>query len=132
MNRISYLSRARLRRSRGHLLIELIVVIAIIAILAAVYYGGWLSPGTSDRPDGEGTTIVGRSALKARDTECQNYIGQVRSAISMQKIDDIIPQSLQELNLPAKLLRCPIGSEAFEYDVATQKVKCPHPGHEDF
>lgn len=125
-------SRMRRPRNQAHLLIELLVVIAIIAVLAAVYYGGWLSPATSDRPDAQGQTLVGRSALKAKDLECQNYIGQVRAAIKMQEVDDIVPQSLQDLNLPAKVLRCPVGQEPYTYDPATLKVKCPHAGHEAF
>ncbi len=113
------------------MLIELIVVVAIIGILAAVYLGGGFGKPDSDRPDGLGKTTVGRAALKAKDFECSNYLGQVRAAIQMQKIDDVIPNSLTELSLPSRMLQCPVGKEAYEYSPPTQIVKCPHPGHED-
>lgn len=118
------------RRERGYAsLIGMLVVIAIIGIVAAFYYGG---PGTSGRADGLGKSNVGRAVLRARDSECKTNIGQVRNLVEMAHIDDLKLASLQDLNAPHQTTHCPIGHEPYELDVESQRVTCPHPGHEKY
>lgn len=119
-------------KRRGHLLIELLVVIAIIAIIAAIYYGGGFGTSRNDRPDKLGHSTVGKAALKARDTVCRDQLRQVRLSVDAQTSGDTPPASLSQLGLKDTMLKCPIGGEAYVYDATSQKVSCPHPGHENF
>ncbi len=114
----------------------LLVAIAIIAILAVVY----LKPngGVSTRKDGKGVTTVGAAMMKSKDAACKSNLSQVRQLIYLQvetNGDDQAnrPNSIDQVSgLPASMRNCPIGSETYELDAQTLKVKCPHPGHEKY
>ncbi len=119
-----------MKRQRGYFtLIGMLVVIAIIAIAAAYLYGG---SGTSDRADKLGKSTLGRAVLKARDDECRTNLGQLREFLMMQHADEEKVTSLSQLNVPPKLLKCPVGGENYVLDVDTQTVSCIHPGHEKY
>ncbi len=117
-------------------MVGLLVTIAIIAILAVVY----LKPngGVSTRKDGKGVTTVGATLMKSKDAACRSNLSQVRQLIFVQvetNGDDQAerPSSLDQVSgLPASMRNCPIGSERYELDSQTLKVKCPHPGHEKY
>lgn len=119
-----------MKRQRGYLtLIGLIVVIAIIAIVTATYYG---SPIGEPREDGVGNTLLGSSVAKARDEECKSNLRQIRGLVQVAQIGDEKVQSLSELGAESKSVRCPIGGEGYVLDVEEQKVTCPHPGHQAY
>lgn len=131
------------RTHRGASLIELLLVVAIIAILASVLYVGFgsrvlpispASPQETGRPDGLGTTVAGAAVARAKDEKCRQQITQIRQIISMDTMaGEPPPASLQEVgSLPASFLHCPIGGEAYVYDPSSGRVTCPHPGHEGF
>ncbi|MFN8140495.1 MAG: hypothetical protein U0R49_11930 [Fimbriimonadales bacterium] len=118
------------RRERGYFtLVGMLVVVAILVIVAAFYMGG---PTTNERADKLGNSNLGRAVLKSRDHECRTNLGQVKSYIEMAHIEDRQVNSLQDLNAPGTILKCPIGGESYVLDVANQRVTCPHPGHENY
>jgi len=101
------------------------------ALFAALLVG--CTENGNQRADKVGHTVVGQSMARGKDTVCMSNLRQVRQMIEVFKTsseDQVAPQSLQELKgLSADMLIDPIGKEAYEYDPATGKVKCPHPGH---
>jgi hypothetical protein len=86
------------------------------------------------RPDGKGTTLVGRPAYEAKDEVCQSGLRQVRQAITIatDPVENTFPEKLESLRLGSNFTACPIGKEAYVYDPSTGQVKCPHPGHESY
>jgi hypothetical protein len=53
--------------------------------------------------------------------------------INTEPTDDTRPESLDQISgMPAGYAQCPIGKEPYEYDPATGKVECVHPGHEKY
>ena len=87
-----------------------------------------------ERPDKLGQTTLGRARYAAEDTVCRQQLGQVRGMIQveMEPADEVYPSSLTDLRLPKDYDKCPIGKEPYEYDSATGKLKCVHPGHEKY
>ncbi len=119
---------------RGNTLVGMLVVVAIIAIMAAIFLGGGqgssLGVGESKRADGKGRTVLGASMEAARDDVCRSNLGQIRSSIQIATTtDDEKPASLAELRGMSSVSSCPTGKEPYTYDPATGTVKCPHPGH---
>lgn len=130
-------------RTHAFSLVGTLVTMAVIAVLACVVYVGGLnyfsasgSEAAKPRPDGEGATIIGRSAAKARDHECQVQLGQVRAAISSFGLEDEQPTSLDQIGFPPSTLRCPIGQEPYRFNPNEPDprlaVTCAHPGHERY
>ena len=122
-------------KERANTLIGMLVVVAIIAIMAAVFIGGGqgsaLGVGESKRADGKGRTVLGAAKAAAQDDVCRSNLSQVRASlqIATATADEAPPQSLSELPNVASVSKCGVGKEPFVYDPATATVKCPHPGH---
>ena len=117
-------------RSAAFHLVELLVVIAVIAILAAIILPKYLGGHT---PNGK---VVKAPITAARDVECRSNLAQLRQAIEMERQSSengTPPASLQALrSIPREMLACPVGGEPYVYDPQTGTVHCPHPGHENF
>lgn len=126
------------RPDSGQTLVSTLMVILIIGVLAVGLYIGFQNlgaagEGTSARSDGQGQTIVGQSMLRARDEQCRNRLGQIRSAIQMNAtLHEGFPTGLSQLRLGNEFNRCPISGQPYAYDPQTGKVGCQHPGHERF
>lgn len=124
------------RLQSGQTLAATLVVLAIICILAAVYF--LPRGGESIRKDGKGTTTVGAVLYEAKDTVCKNQLDQVRQLIVVYTqtngdMDPAIPENLSQVpGITAALTVCPIGKEPYSYTSVDGKVRCPHPGHENF
>ncbi len=113
-------------------LIGLLAAIVIIAILFVVYFGG--GGGGSSGAGGVGTpaTTLGGAKDRAGDAVCRNNLSQLRAAVSLQLATaGANPPSLEGLQ-PGIALSCPVGDEPYQYDPATGKVRCAHPGHEAY
>jgi hypothetical protein len=130
-------------KRRGNTLAASLVVVVIIMIAVVVYitggFGGKKStlagePQTG-RADGHGTTALGAARWAAKDDVCRENLSQIRQFIQVAETsgdDDKPPASLDDIKVPQSIRFCPIGKEAYDYDPATGKVHCPHPGHEKF
>lgn len=92
----------------------------------------------NQRKDKVGETVVGQSMARSKDAVCMNNLRQIRDAVEIAKTSgaddaDALPKTLAEVRgLGNDMKQCPIGKEPYEYDPATGKVHCPHPGHEKY
>ncbi|MDI9635049.1 hypothetical protein QPK87_31120 [Kamptonema cortianum] len=121
----------------GGSLVGTIVTIAILALLAIAFVVGPDAFGgkKSSRPDGKGTTVVGRAGWAAKDEACRSNIDQVRSGITIYSSSDpdgTPPPTIEDTRIGSDFYRCPVGKEPYLYDPSTGQVKCPHPGHEKY
>ncbi len=120
---------------KGQTLAASLIVIVIIAILAVVMMKGSGAFGVNQSPraDGRGTTVPGLVMAKAEDTVCRNYLGQLRSSLTIARMnnDEQWPATLEETRLGATFYGCPMGKgkEPYSYNPETGEVKCIHPGH---
>ena len=118
-------------------MVSTLATLAIICILmVGTFYGSGMFKGEakSSRKDGLGKTIPGLVRYKAKDDVCRSNLRQARAAIELLSIndEDKPPQDLSQARLPAEMLKCVVGKEAYLYDPATGKIACPHPGHEAY
>jgi prepilin-type N-terminal cleavage/methylation domain-containing protein len=112
-------------RRAGLALIELVVAIAIIAVLAAAFYGVW------GRGDDDEKSLPEQAKDRAKDVECRNMIRQVRMSIDMEKMGTgELPPSIPSDVAP--YAKCPRTGKAYAYDPQTGRVTCTTPGHEDY
>lgn len=88
----------------------------------------------NQRKDQVGETVVGQVKARAEDSVCMNNLGQIRGSIAVAKTDPDAtnPATLQELRLPADMLKCPIDDRPYDYDPTTGTVRCKHLGHEKY
>lgn len=111
---------------RGFALIEILLVIAIIALLAAGYYG--LS---GDGENGEEKSTPARSIDKAKSVECASNLRQLRMLIQTHVAEH--GEYPKEFNPgeQGSLGRCPVTNEPYEYDPETGEIHCTTEGHEN-
>ena len=121
-----------------------LITIALMAMLGVVLMTGSFTgssgvtqqKGTPGKPGSysKSTTIPGRVRDRAKDYVCQSNIVQLRQSIAVYQTtaDDTPPTTLEDTKLGSQFYRCPVGKEPYAYDQATGKVRCVHPGHENF
>jgi prepilin-type N-terminal cleavage/methylation domain-containing protein len=118
----------------GFSLIEILVVMAIIVVLCSISYSVYLGH-SKNAPAGKAHSPMER----AKDVVCMENLRSVRQCIEASRTSDVesgegkFPASLSAMReLPAEVRECPEGKEPYQYDPATGKVHCVHPGHESY
>ncbi len=119
-----------IRRPSGFSLIEILVVIALLAILAAYLMPKYLKGGTT--PSGK---KVDSPMQRAHLVECASNLRQIRAAWQMATSagDENRPQSLADLKtygVSEAMQRCPTGGEPYAFNAPTGRISCSHTGHE--
>ncbi len=123
-------------KQAGFGLVVLLVVVAIIAVSAGYLYFGKSSTSTKEQQQlkqlgvqGSQGSVLKQSMDKAKETECMSNLRQVRQALQMASMDTgTFPHTLEELHLPAEMLKCPVSGKPYLYDPSTGRVQCPtHP-----
>ena len=112
-------------RRCGFALVEILVVIAIIALLAAAYVG--FAGGK-----GKQKSIPKRAIEKAESVECRSNLNQIRQMIQMESADTGAWPARIDQGATATISRCPVGGQAYGYDPRTGRVWCTTPGHERY
>ncbi len=118
----------------GQGLIGTLIAVALLLVLTLVFLNGFGLAGKNQRKDKVGETIVGQSIARAKDEKCMAQLSQLRQSIEINtdSVEGGKPQSLQDTKLGSDFYKCPIGGEPYQYDAATGKVRCVHPGHEKY
>ena len=111
-----------MRKRQASLLIELIVVVAIIALLAGAYLG-------LSKRGGKGEKSTPKAAMdKARSVECAANLLQLRALMETKVADDgRYPAALDPGN---SMAQCPLTQKPYSYDPQAGRVWCTTPGHE--
>src|SRR5438105_9588429 len=118
-------------KQRGNTLIEILVVVAVLAILAGWLLPKYLGHSKSSSLTGSGTSPVQR----ARAVDCANNIHQIALALQMAAAsDEHPPQDIRAAlrnGVTEQMLRCPETGKPYHFDPQTQIISCQTPGHQD-
>ena len=120
---------APIKRPAGFMLVELLLVVAIIALVVVAYYGLNRKAG-----EGDDETMARSTPAQAMDAakkaECANNLHNLRLLIESQRtIEGDYPQTFN----PGKsggMTHCPVSGKPYQYDPATGRIWCTTPGHE--
>lgn len=78
-------------------------------------------------------SMPGRVVQRAKGVQCEENLRSLRTMISGEQAaseDGAYPRTLAAVPGAYRVLNCPTGGEAYEYDATTGQVHCVHPGHE--
>ncbi len=113
--------------TRGFVLVEILIVIAIIALLVVGYYG------LSGDEDGEGATNSVSTPKKAiergRLVECAANLRNLRAQIEMFNAEH--GDYPKKFNPSGSVGTCPVSGKPYVYNPKTGEIHCTTPGHED-
>lgn len=132
---------SHVRNERGNwTLIGLLVAVAVGLALVVFVFLPRMGTGNQAVKEGlvqpkEGQTVVGASIDKAKETDCNARVRQLRMGIEQYKVsNENPPPTLQDMRLPvaADFYACPANGQPYQYDPASGVVRCTTPGHEGF
>lgn len=111
---------------RGFVLVEILIVIAIIALIVVGYYG------LTAEDDGDGplnaTSTPGQALERAKLAECAANLQNLRGEIEMFHMDhDRYPE---RFNPSPPIGVCPVSGKPYVYEPQTGNIRCTTPGHE--
>jgi len=116
------------RAARGFVLVEILIVIAIIALLVVGYHG--LSGG------GEGDNTIEKPSTpkqaidRGKLAECAANLRNLRAEIEMFHAEH--GRYPEKFNPSGSVGTCPVSGKPYVYDPQTErKIHCTTPGHED-
>jgi len=123
------------RRFGGFTMIELVVALALVAVLAAAMYGLYGGKGKKGGPygdllEGDSTkakaeSIPGKALEKARSVACDSNLNQCKQSIDMEAQDlGGFPLALPADTAP--IAKCPDSGQPYQYDPTTGRVWCPY------
>lgn len=113
----------------GFALVEILVVIALLALLAGGYYGFRGNSGGTEQPE---QTVVGKAVGKAESIACQSNLNQLRQSIRMDMDSGEQPPARIDTGAMAAVSRCPDSGQPYSYNPQTGQVQCQTPGHERY
>ena len=119
------------KENRGFALVEIMVVLVILVVLGAVYFG---LRGNSNKQkpafEGQAQTTLGKAKQAGESVACRNNLNQLRQMIHMESMEGSLPAKLSEKwGVP---LQCPVSGYDYVYGPNTGQVSCKTPGHEDY
>lgn len=108
-----------------------LLIVALIIIGLIVWFWGFGGRGKSisSPTSPPAPSTIQAVHQKAESVHCRKNLPQIRQAIVMFQMDnERNPLSLQELGLPANLLKCPVSGQPYQYDPQRDRVWClTHP-----
>ena len=133
--------RARLPQRRagaatlGFSLVEMLVVLVVLGLLAGLMFTWYTGKGGAKGVAGKPSAVTPKEA--ASGVECRSNLSQLRQAYTMATAtgDEQRPQKLADLKpfgVTESIARCPVGKEWYVLDPQGGRIRCAHPGHENF
>ena len=112
------------RAGHGFVLVEILIVIAIIALLVVGYYG--LSNNGEDETQKPSTP---KQAIdRGKMVECAANLKNLRAEIELFQIEhDRYPE---KFNPSGAAGTCPVSGKPYVYNPQTGEIHCTTPGHE--
>jgi prepilin-type N-terminal cleavage/methylation domain-containing protein len=118
-----------MRDRRGFVLVEILLVIAIIALVIVGYYG------LSGNGEGEAGNEVAKPSTpkqaldRGKAVECAANLRNLRAEIEMFQIEH--GRYPEKFNPSGSVGTCPVSGKSYEYDPKTGRIYCTTPGHEN-
>jgi prepilin-type N-terminal cleavage/methylation domain-containing protein len=116
------------KTARGFVLVEILIVIAIIALVVVGYYG--LSDGGGDGNAVDKPSTPRQAIDRGKLAECAANLRNLRAEIEMFYAEH--GRYPEKFNPSGSAGTCPVSGKPYVYDPQTErKIYCTTPGHED-
>ena len=114
------------RARRGFVLVEILIVIAIVALLVVGYYG--LSSNGEGEAETQKPSTPKQAIDRAKAVECAANLKSLRGEIEIFQIEN--GRYPEKFNPSGAVGTCPVSGKPYVYNPQTGEIHCTTPGHE--